>query len=117
MSVLCKYCLPNEEDEYTVFCTKLNKENKRYKCNSRDCKFHKFETQALVLIEVGRCDECPFVELIRTMGAGHAYDYYCKANKKFPKMIAYYVEYDSEIPPVPEWCPFKKKEEKDEIMD
>jgi hypothetical protein len=39
-----------------------------------------------------------------TKGAGCATDYYCiLANKK----IAGYVEWDREMPEVPEWCPIR----------
>ena len=54
--------------------------------------------------EIKKCEECPFLRLERTQGAGYAHDYWCsKINRK----IAGYVEYPSEIPEVPEWCPCK----------
>lgn len=37
-----------------------------------------------------------------------AFDYYCGINKK---KIAEYVERDKELPKVPEWCPYRVKEE------
>ena len=44
----------------------------------------------------------------RTAGAGYAFDFFCKAadNRK----ITGYVEWESEIPPVPSWCPFYIKQ-------
>ena len=54
--------------------------------------------------EIEKCEECPFVKLTRTTGAGFAYDYWCSKNNK---LIVGYVEYPSEIPIVPNWCPCK----------
>lgn len=61
-----------------------------------------------VVVEVERCDECPFVEIKRTNGAGYAHDYYCSAVKRVNNKLARYVEYLSEIPAPPSWCPFRK---------
>jgi hypothetical protein len=51
-------------------------------------------------------------ETERTIGAGYAFDYLCKACGK--RKIVGYVEWDSEIPPVPDWCPFRIKSEEDD---
>ena len=72
------------------------------------------------MVGIGRCDECPCVKKTRTPRAGFAFDYYCNACQTLsgPKKITTYVEYDDEIPPVPDWCPFKIKEEDcNEIVD
>lgn len=61
-----------------------------------------------VFVEIKKCDECPFVEIDRTEGAGYAVDYFCK--KSNGRKIAGYVEYQREIPDVPNWCPFKTAE-------
>lgn len=61
-----------------------------------------------IVIEINKCDECPFVKVERTWNAGLAYDYNCtKANKQ----IDSYIESPSELRPVPNWCPclLKKK--------
>lgn len=57
--------------------------------------------------EIEKCDECPFVQLERTQGAGYAHDYWCTKTMGKRKFIVGYVEYPSEIPEVPEWCPCK----------
>lgn len=64
----------------------------------------------LFTIPIGRCDDCPFYYTDYTRGAGCADDYFCKAARG--RKIAGYVEYASEIPPVPSWCPFYIKEAK-----
>lgn len=58
----------------------------------------------LIGFEIEKCDKCPFVKTELTFGGGYAMDYICtKTNKK----IVGYVEWDHEIPEVPEWCPCK----------
>lgn len=64
-----------------------------------------------VYIDIDRCDGCPFVEVKRTMGAGYAHNYYCTAVKRVNNKLAGYVEYNSEIPTPPSWCPFRKENE------
>lgn len=60
-----------------------------------------------IYIDIAKCNECPFVVVKRTEGAGYAEDFYCGKNKN--KKIAGYVEYASEMPKEPpEWCPFRK---------
>ena len=61
----------------------------------------------LIGFEIEKCDKCPFVQLERTQGAGYAHDYWCTKTMDKRKLIVGYVEWDSEIPEVPEWCPCK----------
>lgn len=59
-----------------------------------------------VYIDVTTCKDCPFIKHDRTEGAGYALDYTCSATKD-NKLIAGYVEYQSEFPKtIPGWCPF-----------
>ena len=102
--VLCKYCTPLEGNE--IYCQKMKKNVLGYKCGPHDCKHHQFIPKAY--IPVGRCDMCPMCETERTIGAGYAFDYLCKACGK--RKIVGYVEWDSEIPEIPDWCPFRAKE-------
>lgn len=46
---------------------------------------------------------CPFVETQRTPNSGYAIDYFCKAAGG--RKISGYVEWDSDMNPVPDWCP------------
>lgn len=91
--------------ENNIFCRKHNKFiDQPYKCSKSYCKDCHFPTLAIITIPVGRCDECPFCYTDYTRGVGCADDYFCKAAKN--KKIVGYVEYEQEIPPVPDWCPF-----------
>ena len=47
--------------------------------------------------------KCPFVISDKTEGAGCASDYFCAAANN--KKIAGYVEWESDMPLVPDWCP------------
>mgnify|MGYP003385489156 CR=1 FL=1 len=70
------------------------------------------------LVIINNCSkECPYVKTERTAGAGYAEDYFCtkakKVNGKF-RMIAGYVEWDSDLPKpgeFPKWCPLFEPEE------
>lgn len=69
------------------------------------------------LVVISNCTkQCPYVRTVRTKGAGYAEDYLCsKAEKKDGKlrMIAGYVEWDSDLPKegeFPEWCPLQEAE-------
>ena len=107
--VLCIHCKPNTNPLYEgnyIYCDKHKTVIEQYKCGKGFCGSCEFEPMAFV--PIGRCDECPFVEVSRTPRAGYAHDYFCT---KADKMIMTYVEYDSEIPPVPQWCPFRVKED------
>ncbi len=68
-----------------------------------------------VKVEATCCLECPFCQTKRTIGAGDALDFLCKAFPKYEKVIAGYVEYDSELPQegqIPDWCPFAEEKTK-----
>lgn len=106
--VLCKYCKPYEGDTNMIYCQKKNCDVQGYKCTKSECTLHEFKPTAFVVIGVGRCDECPCVKTERTPRAGYAFDYFCKACDG--RKIVGYVEWDSEIPEIPDWCPFKAKE-------
>lgn len=105
-TVECKYYSPI--NKITCFCQKQNKEVPRWKCDKK-CELHEFEPVAFVVVGVGRCDVCPLVKKTRTPRTGCAFDYYCKAVND--KKIVGYIEWDSEIPPIPDWCPFREEEE------
>ena len=110
--VLCKHCVPYEDSNKIYY--KLKKcDIEGYKCDKGHCSDHSFEPAAMVVVGVGRCDECPCVKETRTPRAGFAFDYYCNAcqTSNGPRKITGYIEYDSEMPPVPDWCPFKIKED------
>ncbi len=68
--------------------------------------------KVLFPMEIEKCTDkpngvgCPFVHSERTQGAGFAVDYWCNGTKT-PRKIIGYIEWDSEIPPVPEWCPYR----------
>lgn len=59
----------------------------------------------MVQFNIEKCDKCPFVKTKLTKGFGYALDYMC--SKKDNRVITSYIEWDSQIPPVPEWCPIK----------
>ena len=104
--VTCKYRANIEEQ---IYCKKKQKFVKHsFECSKNRCEDCEFPTLAIINIPVGRCDECPFHYIDYTRGAGCANDYFCKAANG--KKIAGYVEWESEIPPVPAWCPFYIKE-------
>ena len=105
-------CRHRVEIDGEIFCQKYEKFIKQpYQCSKGECKDCSFPTLAIITIRVGRCDECPFHYTDYTRGAGCADDYFCEAAGG--RKIAYYVEYPSEIPPVPEWCPYFIKEAKE----
>jgi len=61
--------------------------------------------------------DCPYAGKDRTLGAGYAEDYYCKLTPDSKsvhgfKLTSGYVEWESEIHPIPIWCPIMSKEEK-----
>jgi hypothetical protein len=92
-------------DETYLYCNKQKcKLDGDWQCVN--CLRREFEPVVTIKLSVGRCDTCPFVEKTRTPHAGYAHDYYCKLTPN-RTMIVGYVEYDSEIPEVPDWCPFR----------
>lgn len=63
-----------------------------------------------IILSIGKCDSqysngvrCPFFYTERTENAGYALDYFCEAANG--RKIVGYVEWDSDVPPVPDWCP------------
>ena len=62
-----------------------------------------------IQIELTSCRNCPYVDITRTPGAGYAFDYWCEFSER--KLILGYIEYPSEIPSIPEWCPCRVKED------
>lgn len=78
-----------------------------------------------IILDIKKCSECPKVITRRTLGAGYAFDYLCGACKSsftnymtgaqetIYKHIVSYVEYDDEIPDVPDWCPLLFKNTKE----
>lgn len=100
-------CDAFDHPTYEIFCKKKHCKIFGYECGT--CSLKEFET--LALIPVGRCDQCPKHTTERTPRSGFANDYFCTAVQlpSGPKMITSYVEWDSEIPPVPEWCPYRKE--------
>jgi hypothetical protein len=59
----------------------------------------------LKLLGITKCNNCEFVSTTRTSGAGYALNYFC--SKKDNQTIARYVEWASDMPEVPSWCPFR----------
>lgn len=60
--------------------------------------------------DIEKCWDCPKCISEPTQTADSfevALDYYCGVNNK---KIAGYIEYDSEMPKVPNWCPLLSKE-------
>lgn len=107
--VVCKY--RQETSNGKIYCQKHKKFiDQPYKCSKGHCQDCEFPILAEVKIPVGRCDECPLCYTERTPRAGYALDYFCKACGG--KQIDHYVEYDCELRPVPEWCPFWKGDKK-----
>lgn len=65
-----------------------------------------------IILEIKDCRGCPNVRADRTQGAGYALDYFCASmdNKK----ICGYVEWESDMAPVPDWCPARADVLRDE---
>ena len=108
--VLCKYNSNSEKKigfQNYVFCNLKNKWVPIYQCNKGQCREHEFNPVVSVTIPVGRCDECPYHYIHISPDIDSGDDYICKIANK---VIASYIEFDSELPVVPEWCPFRSKE-------
>ena len=58
----------------------------------------------VIQLEINSCIECPKVKVSRTPGAGSADDYFCTKNHR---MVMAYVEWSSDVKPVPDWCPLR----------
>jgi hypothetical protein len=62
---------------------------------------------AKLLIEIDKCNKCPFV---KCEGVYTQDSFECECNYKCGKnnrTIATYIEYNREMPEVPNWCPIK----------
>jgi hypothetical protein len=62
---------------------------------------------AKLLIEIDKCYECPFVKCERAYTPDsfeYEWNYKCGRNDE---TIATYIEYNREMPEVPNWCPIK----------
>jgi hypothetical protein len=67
-----------------------------------------------IQLEISGCDKCPLSIQRRTPEAGYAWDYFCtrKMDDKYqPVRTMYYIEYENEKTPVPDWCPQRIKED------
>ena len=59
--------------------------------------------------EINKCNECPAYMTKETLTPDsweHASNCYCGVNNK---KIADYIEWDSELPEIPKWCPYMIK--------
>ena len=62
---------------------------------------------AKIILEIEKCwDGCPYCTP-RFGGCGDADDWRCKKANRY---IATYVEYNSEMPTIPSWCPICVKD-------
>ena len=55
--------------------------------------------------DINKCNQCPVCikkETLTSDSWEHAFNYYCGMNNQ---KIAGYVEWDSELPEIPKWCP------------
>lgn len=103
----CRFLIRDlSKDNIQLYCKKKGN-NLCSVIECRRCEQREFEPEVIVKVGVGRCDTCPYVHTEMTPRAGYALDYYCKATPS-RKMIVGYVEYDHEIPEVPDWCPFRE---------
>jgi hypothetical protein len=59
-----------------------------------------------VVITIDACNHgCPHCGEKLTKGFGYAMDFFCKLSDN--KIVSGYVEWDSDLNPVPEWCPLR----------
>lgn len=59
----------------------------------------------VIQIEVTDCRQCPKHGEKLTKGYGYATDYFCTLSNN--KIVSGYVEWESDINPVPDWCPIR----------
>ena len=112
--ILCKYNSKEEKIfryQTYVFCNLKQDWVPAYQCNKHHCPSHAFEPVVSVNVPVGRCDECPYHYTKPNSEDWEFNDYFCKITRS---PIAKCIEWDTEIPAVPEWCPFRSKEEVNE---
>lgn len=60
-----------------------------------------------ITIDLKDCRKCPECGEKLTKGYGYATDYFCKLKNN--KITSGYVEWSSDVNPVPNWCPLKQK--------
>jgi hypothetical protein len=69
----------------------------------------------LTKCRMGNGVTCPYSDTERTHGAGFALDYLCKLvpenNEHGFRKTSGYVEWESDVNPVPEWCPLRADRE------
>lgn len=56
-----------------------------------------------IVLDIKNCTGCPKVVQERTPRAGYAVDYFCSLVDN--KLVSGYVEWESDLNPVPDWCP------------
>ncbi len=61
-----------------------------------------------IALDIKDCRGCPHMRSERTEGAGYALDFHCRLTGN---LICGYVEYESEVKPVPDDCPIRIVEE------
>lgn len=60
-----------------------------------------------ITFEIEKCNQCPFHKTTPYYSWEYAVNYICeKANRQ----IAGYIEWDDELPEVPNWCPIAVKD-------
>ena len=67
---------------------------------------------ARIFIDIPHCGKCPFVRQERFYTEDsweHAYDYFCTKQMRDgkPLRVAHYIEWEREMPEVPDSCPQK----------
>ena len=72
---------------------------------------------AEIVLEIEKCNECPFVKTQPTEThdwfEDYVEDYFCGKNGR---ELAVWVERIWEIPDVPDWCPIRKEHEYDTLL-
>jgi hypothetical protein len=59
-----------------------------------------------IILEIDACNNgCPHCGEKITKGYGYAMDYFCKLKNN--KVVSGYVEWESDLNPVPDWCPVR----------
>ncbi len=60
----------------------------------------------IIRIDLKDCRTCPKCNKKLTKGYGYAMDYFCTL--KDDRVTSGYVEWESDINPIPNWCPLKE---------
>ena len=74
-------------------------------------EFRKEKIRIDLVLELSDCRDCPMVLKKTTPSSLYAKDYFCKATKDLKKIMGY-VEFKSDLQPIPFWCPYKLKDKK-----